>query len=109
LLGGLMTLIGTPPNLLVSTALEEAGYSGFAFFDFAWIGVPVLLVGTAFMVLVGRHCLPVTNLMSERQEQRGLLLRYSLEERVFTLRLPDHALLAGKSIAETGLVSSAGL
>ncbi len=109
LLGGLMTLIGTPPNLLVSTALGEVRGSGFGFFDFAWIGLPVLLIGTAFVALVGRHLLPRTDTTSATQGQSSLRNQYGLQERIFALRVPGESLLAGKSIAESGLVTAAGL
>lgn len=109
MLGGLVTLVGTPPNLLVSTFLEDAGSVGFALFDFAYIGLPLLLVGTAFVVLIGRHLLPQNDVLGERRVQRELRAQYSLKERIFTLRLPPESLLAGKTIAHSGLISSAGL
>ncbi|MBB4293024.1 hypothetical protein GGE16_005104 [Rhizobium leguminosarum] len=46
LLGGLVSLIGTPANLLVSEALGEASGAGFHFFDFAYVGLPVAISGT---------------------------------------------------------------
>ena len=58
LMGGLVTLIGTPPNLLVSMALEARGYEGFKIFDFVPTGVPILIIGVVFMATVGRHLLP---------------------------------------------------
>lgn len=51
LLGGLGSIIGTPANLLVSNALSERTGAGFAFFDFAWVGVPVALAGLAVVAL----------------------------------------------------------
>ena len=62
LLGGLMTKIGTPPNLIVSEMLRDSGMETFGLFDFTPVGIAVLLGGTAFMVLVGRHLLPRKNL-----------------------------------------------
>ena len=55
LLGGLNTLIGTPPNILISEALKEAGLQPFQMFDYTPVGISVLLAGTAFMALVGRR------------------------------------------------------
>jgi di/tricarboxylate transporter len=53
LLGGLITLIGTPPNLIVSgLRAEYTGQGQFALFDFAWVGLPVALAGLAYLVLV---------------------------------------------------------
>jgi di/tricarboxylate transporter len=109
LLGGLMTLIGTPPNLLVSIALQEAGEEGFRFFDFAFIGAPILLVGAAFVALVGHRLLPKTDTTRTARGQRDLRAEYGLQERIFALRVPANSRLAGRTIAESGLVSAAGL
>lgn len=108
-LGGLITLIGTPPNLLVSIALKDVGKAGFDFFDFFYIGAPILVMGILYVALVGRNLLPKNDVISARQGQRGLRMQYSLKERIFALRLPVDSLLAGKTIAESGLISSAGL
>ena len=51
LLGGLCSVIGTPANLLVSQQLAERSGSAFAFFDFAWVGVPVAIAGLAAVLL----------------------------------------------------------
>jgi len=48
-LGGVLTLIGTPPNLIVSNYLTENGKSDFAFFDFTPIGLILLIVGTLLL------------------------------------------------------------
>ncbi|MEX2333047.1 MAG: sodium:proton antiporter, partial [Pseudohongiella sp.] len=109
LLGGALTIIGTPPNLLVSTALQEAGFEGFGFFDFAPIAVPVLLVGTAFVALVGRHWLPARDPVAEIGDSRDLRELYSLQERIFAVQVPEESLLVGKSLGEAGLTTAAGL
>ena len=56
--GGIITLIGTPPNLLVSQNLEKAGFAPFGFFEFAWIGVPMLIVTMVYMLFLGKYLLP---------------------------------------------------
>lgn len=58
LLGGLTTLIGTPPNLLISLTLAEYGYKPFQVFDFTPVGLLVLLTGTLFLVVCGPLLLP---------------------------------------------------
>ncbi len=58
LLGGMLTLIGTPPNIVVSDQLRVGGLEGFHFFSFTPPGLILLAVGIAFMALVGRHLLP---------------------------------------------------
>ena len=58
ILGGMTTLIGTPPNLIVSGFRAEAGLGHFAMFDFAPVGVAVALAGVAFVALVGWRLVP---------------------------------------------------
>ena len=58
LISGMLTLIATTPNLVVSEELKAAGYSEFGFFSFTPVGLAVLVVGIAYMLLVGRKLLP---------------------------------------------------
>ena len=58
ILGGMMTLIGTPPNLIVSSFRNDAGFGHFGMFDFAPVGVAVALVGGVFIALVGWRLVP---------------------------------------------------
>ncbi len=58
ILGGMTTLIGTPPNLIVSGFREEAGMEAFGFFDFTPVGLAVALAGLAFVALIGWRLVP---------------------------------------------------
>ncbi len=58
ILGGMTTLIGTPPNLIVSGFREEAGLGQFAMFDFAPVGVAVAGAGVIFVTLLGWRLVP---------------------------------------------------
>lgn len=58
LLGGMTTLIGTPPNLIVSGFREEAGFGHFAMFDFAPVGVAVAVAGVLFVALTSWRLVP---------------------------------------------------
>lgn len=59
-LGGTITLIGTPPNIIANVALKAAGMPEleFGFFEYAYIGIPITIAGIIYMVLIGRHLLP---------------------------------------------------
>lgn len=59
-LGGTITLIGTPPNILANVALKAAGMPElqFDFFEYAYIGIPVTVAGIIYMLLVGKYLLP---------------------------------------------------
>ena len=58
LLGGLMTQIGTPPNLLISESLTRYGLETFKLFDFTPLGGAVMAIGVIFVALFGRMLLP---------------------------------------------------
>lgn len=55
-LGGAITLIGTPTNVYANTALEEAGLQLFGMLDFAWVGIPIFIVGGLYMIIMNRWC-----------------------------------------------------
>ncbi|MBZ4022289.1 SLC13 family permease [Rhodobacter sp. TJ_12] len=58
ILGGMVTLIGTPPNLIVSGFRAEETGQAFGFLDFAWAGGPVALAGLLYVALIGWRFLP---------------------------------------------------
>ena len=110
LLGGLTTLIGTPPNLLVSEALTQNGYEPFKLFDFTPVGGAVMVVGVIFVAVIGRVMLPRTRAQrSTHRSQRSLRSRYKLQERTFMLRVPVDSVLVGKTLSETRIGVSTGL
>ena len=57
--GGTITMIGTPPNVIVTGALSAAGLPSFGFFEFALIGVPLSVIVLAYMLTIGRKTIPV--------------------------------------------------
>jgi di/tricarboxylate transporter len=113
LLGGMTTLIGTPPNILSSEALDAAGLQPFSFFSFTPVGLFLLLAGVTFMVVFGRRLLPQKSPMealAERgngaAEARDL---YELEDRLALIIVPEDSSLAGKTLAETRIGRALGL
>lgn len=57
-IGGIITMVGTPPNIIANGALKAAGIREFGFFEFAWIGVPLTVAAIAFMMFIGKRFLP---------------------------------------------------
>lgn len=102
LLGGLVTLIGTPPNLLISTALEESGFRPFALFDFAPTGLILLAAGVIYMLLIGRFLIPV-------REAGDLGEQFHLEEYLTEIVIPPDSPLIGKNLRDSGLRENLGL
>ena len=111
LLGGLTTLFGTPPNLLVSAALEQYGYEPFGLFDYMPVGAGAVLVGVTFTAFFGRRLLPTAARESKTPQlsQRNLRGRYGLQQGLFGMRVPDNSLLAGKTLAQSRIGAAAGL
>ncbi|MDZ7844941.1 MAG: SLC13 family permease [Anaerolineales bacterium] len=106
LLGGSMTLIGTPPNIIVSDLLIENGYQAFQFFDFTPIGFSLLLTGIAFITLTSRWLLP--DYRPSREFQRvdspeELVQLYKLPDDLFRLRVRGHSPLINQTIQEADL------
>ena len=102
LLGGNMTQIGTPPNILATSILTERGLPSFEFFDFTPTGIIVFLAGVAYMVLVGRFLLPSHTNVEDAQTAK--LREYVTEVRVLT---DSH--LVGLTLAEAHLNDELGL
>jgi di/tricarboxylate transporter len=111
LLGGLNTLIGTPPNLLVSMALQDYGLQPFRMFDYTPTGLVVTLIGIAYMALVGRHLLPSRGLVHTSRDRKRVDLDhlYDLHERLFVVRVPRDSELTGETLIESRLGAALGL
>ncbi len=110
LLGGLNTLIGTPPNILVSEALRLYRLEPFHMFDYTPTGIVVMSAGIAFMVLIGRHLLPsrdIKQLPENDQAAPGEF--FGLLERLFVIRLPVDTTLSGKTLAQSRIGAALGL
>lgn len=56
--GGTITLIGTTPHIVANGLLEDSGYAGFGFFEFAKIGIPIAVAGLIYMYFFGIKLLP---------------------------------------------------
>lgn len=98
LLGGNMTMIGTPPNVLASNMLTERGLPGLRFFDFTPTGLVVFLSGMLYMIVIGRHLLPT-------RKPQNIQEAYHLREYLSEVRILEQSKLAGKSLAESRLGS----
>ncbi|MGD9138422.1 MAG: SLC13 family permease [Desulfobacterales bacterium] len=110
LLGGLTTQIGTPPNILVSDALRDAGLTSFTFFDFTPVGLVVMFSGIAFVAFVGRHLLPQRDVAKESSAQTKIdwQSQYDLQERLFHIRIPRGSSLVDKTLAQVRMGSVLG-
>lgn len=105
LLGGPFTGISTPPNILVTDALRNAGHIPFAIFDFTPITGAIVVSGILFMVLSGRHLLP--NRPADKAAGSGVLnTSYQLDTHIFTTAILAESPLVGRTLAESRLGSA---
>ncbi len=95
ILGGLVTLIGTPPNIIVATFRGEALGEPFEMFDFTPVGAACALVGVLFVALVGWRLIP-----RERGAHDSPKELFELEDYVAELAVPEGAKAIEQKVAE---------
>ena len=105
--GGLLTLTGTPPNIVVSDALTNAGYAPFGYFEYAYIGLPLLIVAIVYMTFVGQKLLPSRE-TSDRPEDlessmEGMAQSFDLQGKLFLAYVGGGSKLVGMTLRESAL------
>ncbi|MDD9991829.1 MAG: SLC13 family permease [Rhodospirillales bacterium] len=91
ILGGLVTLIGTPPNIIIATYRGETTGEAFAMFDFAPVGLPVAIVGVLFVAFIGWRLIP-----RARREGGPAPRIIEIDDYLTELRVPPDSSLIGK-------------
>ncbi|MXX65354.1 MAG: SLC13 family permease [Acidimicrobiia bacterium] len=109
ILGGTTTMVGTPPNIVAATIISERNLAPFGLFDFTPIGLVLLGVGILFMITVGRKLLPDRLVGPAESEAEELTHVYRLEERLFTIRIPDNSTLDNLTLSEANLSGTLGI
>ena len=113
LIGGMLTLIGTPPNLIANAALRDGGAEPFGFFAFTPPGLAVFAVCAALLVVLGPRLLargaPTTRPRKRGPSAADLLAAHGLGDRLLLLRVAPGAPVAGRALAEAEGVADAGL
>ncbi|MCV2217887.1 SLC13 family permease [Thauera sp. Sel9] len=112
LMSGMLTLVGTPPNLVVNAELNRIGEAGFGFFDFTPMGLAVLGLGVVYMLLV-RNWLagpasPQAQVRSRRRRLRELAEDYRLIDRARRMMVTNGSPMIGRTLGELQLRSRYG-
>lgn len=92
ILGGMTTLIGTPPNLIVSGFRASNGNNSFAMFDFLPVGAAVAICGIAFIILVGWRLVPARERAGTEEFDAGTYLTEA--------RIPERTKADGMTMQE---------
>ena len=112
-MGGMMTLIGTPPNLIVSDTLESAGYEPLAFFSFLPVGLVTLVVGILYL-------LPATRMLTAKEKSKkkknttksfkDLVNEYGVTDNLFRVHIKeDDSEAIGKTVVDLNIYREYGI
>ncbi|HDQ08628.1 MAG TPA: SLC13 family permease [Methanoculleus sp.] len=101
LLGGMITLIGTPPNIIIATYRAQNGGAPFLIFDFAYVGVGVAICGILFISLIGWRLIPCRKSPASREEL------FAVRDYLTEVRVPEDSKLAGKMIYDISTATEA--
>ena len=110
-MGGMLTLIGTPPNLVIDGTLRELGYDGLSFFSFAPVGAICLAVGIIVMMPLSRLFLKKGHKEDDTRSKSldELVKEYELANGVTAFHVGRHSSIAGKSVAQLDLRARHGI
>ncbi|MGM9787186.1 MAG: SLC13 family permease [Candidatus Cryptobacteroides sp.] len=113
-MGGMMTLIGTPPNLIINDTLVNAGYDRLSFFSFLPVGIITVLVGTLYLLPATKVFLSPKNKTKESKDSgkslNELVREYGLSDNLFRVHVKDEDSSAiGKTVVELDIHRKYGI
>ena len=112
-MGGMMTLIGTPPNLIVSDTLVSAGFEPLGFFSFLPVGLVTLVVGILYL-------LPATKMLTRKEKAKDkkkggkslkeLVNEYGISDNLFRVHIKDHgSKVIGRTVVDLNIYREYGI
>ena len=113
-MSGMMTLIGTPPNLVINEALIKEGYPGLGFFTFLPVGLICILVGTLLLLPLSKKYLSKPGALSGASASSGkslkeLVKEYGIANNLHRLHVGAKSLVVGKMIGELDIRKNFGI
>ncbi len=103
LLGGMNTLIGTPPNIIISTFRGQSNSAPFSMFDFSPVGIVITIAGLLFITLIGWKLIP------KRKETEDGSNLFEINNYITEVRIVEESNLLGKNLNEIDEISDADL
>ena len=113
-MGGMLTLIGTPPNLVIQEALEEAGHPPLGFFSFLPVGAVCIVVGILVLLPMSKRFLSGKSKKGNDHKRNAktledLISEYKLKDNLSVFTVPAKSLAKGKTLAQIDLHNRYGL
>lgn len=113
-MGGMMTLIGTPPNLVIQNTLVNAGFPALSFFSFLPVGLICVIVGTLVLLPLSKWFLSKEKRNTDKHQHankslKELVNEYGLSDNLFRLRVTPESIAKGKTIMELNVRRKYGL
>ena len=108
-MGGMMTLIGTPPNLVIEGELVKNGYEKLTFFSFTPVGIICLIVGLLVLIPTSKFFLSKKGTSKSDTNKKGgkslndLVGEYQLSKNLYRVLVPENSLFRGKTLKEINL------
>ena len=107
-MGGMATLIGTPPNLVIQNALLEGGFEGLSFFSFTPVGIICVLIGIVVLIPLSRMFLvkkgeKKTENKSRKKSLKDLAYEYQIAQNLFRVGVKSDSTFRGKTLAELNI------
>ena len=113
-MGGMLTLIGTPPNLVIQEAIVDAGLEPLSFFSFTPVGLVCIAVGIIVLIPLSKWILSRKKRQAEDEKKSHpsmaeLLREYQLEQRLFRVQVPADSTYCGKMLQELDISEKYGV
>lgn len=113
-MSGMMTLIGTPPNIIINEELIKGGFEGLGFFTFLPVGLICAVVGTLLLLPLSKKFLSKPGALSGASASSGkslksLVKEYGVVDNLYRLSVEETSLVAGKMIGELDIRKQYGL
>lgn len=111
-MGGMLTLIGTPPNLVIDETLRTNGYEGLSFFSFLPVGIVCLVVGIAVMLPLSNWFLDKKSNGKNKDHGKSLnqlAAEYNLNAGICAYKVDARSSIAGMTVAQLNLRANYGI
>lgn len=107
-MGGMATLIGTPPNLVIQNTLLEGGFEGLSFFSFTPVGIICVLIGIVVLIPLSRIFLvkkgeKKTEKKARKKSLKDLAYEYQIAQNLFRVGVKSDSIFRGKTLAELNI------